>query len=413
MRSRRSFQFIAFAAATVLIIAAGTVFYFLVLRPPEPIGPGQKSLADGDPVRIGVSLGRDGKYRGPSRMQQRAYELWRDEVNAHGGLLGHPVEFDFRDDQGSPARAMEIYRTFVDRRTVGLVFGPYSSELTSAVAPVADKAGYPMLAAGASADQIWHNGYHNIFGMWTPASRYVYGMLEMAAENGLGTVAILHAGDAFSMNVADGARNWAPYLGLTAVADAELPKDASELPSLVRQIGEKSPDLLVVAGHFNEAVAVRRTLSKGRWMPRAFFATVGPALPGWLDAMGADANCAFATSIWEPHEAITYPRSWQFTTAFRERYGGADPSYHAATAYAAGQILEAAVERAQSLDRESIRAALFDLDTYSVIGRYGVDHTGMQVKRLEMIVQWREGRKEIVWPDEIKSRDAAFGEDCR
>lgn len=365
-----------------------------------------------EPVLIGVSLGPTGKYRGPSEMQRRAYELWRDEVNARGGLLGRPIVLEFRDDDGDASQATEIYRQFTGREPVDLVFGPYSSELTSAVAPVVEEAGYPMLAAGASADAIWQNGYSNVFGMWTPASRYVYGMLELAADSDLKTVAFLHADDAFSENVAAGARKWAPYLGLKAVADIRFAKGTSDLTAPIRQVRDAGAELLVVAGHFNEAVNARRALAGEGWMPRAFFATVGPALPAWLETMGSDADCAFATSIWEPHEAVTYPRSQQFTKDFRQRYGGTDPSYHAATAYAAGQILEAAVARAQSLDRERIRAALSELDTYSVIGRYGVDHTGMQVKRLEMIVQWRQGQKEIVWPEEIKSRDAIFGNDC-
>lgn len=385
----------------------GTVLALLAIT----LLPGTVALAD-HAVRIGVSLGPNGKYQGPSRMQRRAYELWRDEVNARGGLLGHRIQFDFRDDQGSPLQAVEIYRTFVDDQSVDLVFGPYSSELTAAIAPIVDRAGYPTLAAGASADQIWKNGYTNVFGMWTPASRYAYGMMELALENDFEAVAILHADDAFSENVAAGAEQWARHLTLNVAENIKFEKGTMDLTGPVRKARKANPDLLVVAGHFNEAVDARRALSKEEWKPKAFFATVGPALPAWLDAMGTDADCAFATSIWEPHEAVTYPRSKKFTAAFQRRNKGIAPSYHAATAYAAGQILEAAVNRAQSLDRDLLRTALFELDTYSVIGRYGVDHTGMQVKRLEMIVQWRQGQKEIVWPEEIKSRDAAFGESC-
>ncbi len=56
-----------------------------------------------------------------------------------------------------------------------------------------------------------------------------------------------------------------------------------------------------------------------------------------------------------------------------------------------------------------MRDALFGLDDYSVIGRFAVDHTGMQVKRLEMIIQWQRGRKEIVWPGAVRSARPVFG----
>jgi branched-chain amino acid transport system substrate-binding protein len=164
---------------------------------------------------------------------------------------------------------------------------------------------------------------------------------------------------------------------------------------------------VLVAGHFDEAVNARRAAARLGWTPRAFFATVGPALPAWKTQMGDLADGAFATSIWEPHDAIAYPRSREFTRAFRGRYG-IDPSYHAATAYAAGQILEAAATVAKTLERDAVRAALFGLDSQSVIGRFAVDHTGMQAKRLELILQWQRGRKEIIWPAAVRSAAPIF-----
>ncbi len=384
MKYRQGFAFLA----TVLLLAA-------------------PALA-AEPVRIGVSLGPSGKYKIPSEMQRRAYELWRDEVNGRGGLLGRPVEFVFRDDQGDAAQAVGIYREFTGGAPVDLVFGPYSSALTAAVAPVVEGAGYPMLAAGASADKIWQQGYKNVFGMWTPASRYSQGMLRLALMEGLHRVAILHADDEFSEAIAAGTLKWAPYLDLEVVGDYRFAKGTPDLTGYIRQARDNGADLVVVAGHRNEAVAARKALAAVGWTPRAFFATVGPALPSWRADMGELADGAFATSIWEPHGSVTYPGSQGFAAAFQDKYE-TDPSYHAATAYAAGQILEAAVAQAQSLERDNIRAALFDLDQDSVIGRYAVDHTGMQVKRLEMIVQWQNGRKEIVWPDDIRSAKPAFG----
>ena len=96
-----------------------------------------------DSVRIGFSLGLSGQYRQPAAMQKRAFELWRDEVNARGGILGQTVELVIRDDEGDPALAEAIYREFVTAGSVDQIFAPYSSRLTGAVAPIADAAGFP------------------------------------------------------------------------------------------------------------------------------------------------------------------------------------------------------------------------------------------------------------------------------
>ena len=361
--------------------------------------------AAANPIRIGISLGLTGKYERPARMQQQAYIQWRDELNASGGLFGRPIEMSIRDDRSNPEIAVDIYRGFVQGGQQDLIIGPYSSGITAAVAPIADGAGVPMLAAGAAADSIWKQGYGNVFGMWTPASRYALGILQLAYREGLRSVAILHADDAFSKSIAAGARRWAPYLNLNLIADIEIRKGWGDIAEPVERVRDAAADLVIVAGHFDDAVQAQVAFGTSGWLPQAFFATVGPALPAWRSATGAVGELAFATSIWEPQ--VAYPGAREFAEAFQKRYG-VEPSYHAATAYAAGKILEAAAGLAGSLDRDGMRAALLALDTSTVIGRYTVDRTGMQTKRVPLIVQWQYGRKEIVWPDRYRTRPPIF-----
>ncbi len=133
-----------------------------------------------EPIRIGVSLGLRASMSSRPTCSCAPMSFWRDDVNGRGGLLGRPVELIIHDDGSDSVKAREIYRDFVSNGSVDHVFGPYSSEITAAVASEVDAAGFPMLAAGASADYIWRQGYENIFGMWTPASRYTQGMLRLA-----------------------------------------------------------------------------------------------------------------------------------------------------------------------------------------------------------------------------------------
>ena len=120
-------------------------------------------------LRIGVSLGLTGGYAEPAEMQKMAYRLWEKEINEDGGILGRNVEIIIEDDKSRVERAQKIYRDLILKSKVDLVFGPYSSQITKAVAPIVNEQQYPMLAAGASADSIWQQGYKNVFGMWIPA----------------------------------------------------------------------------------------------------------------------------------------------------------------------------------------------------------------------------------------------------
>ena len=359
-------------------------------------------------LRIGVSLGLSGQYKGPAAMHKRAYELWHDEVNGRGGIAGRPIALTIIDDQSDRSRAESIYRQFFSQGSVDFVFGPYSSDLTSAVAPLAEAEGQPMLAPGAAADDIWQKGYRNLFAMLTPASRYTHGMLRLAHGAGLTTVAVLAANDAFASNIAQGTLKWAPYLKLKVVSHARFTKGERDLAVPLREGRAAGAELLIVAGFKDDAINARRGAIDLGWSPPAFFATVGPALPEWITDMGDAGEHVFSTSIWEPADSLAFPGARDFARRFKERFE-VTPSYHAATAYAAGQILEAAISTAGSFDRDQVRTALTELDTYSVLGRFAVDQTGMQIKRFEMIVQWQHGRKEIVWPEDLRTALPVMG----
>lgn len=370
------------------------------------IGPA-KSLAASKPIRIGVSLGLSGQYSLPAGMQKRAFELWRDKVNGAGGILGRQVELVVEDDGSDADSARAIYRRFVDSRSFDVFLAPYSSDLTSAVAPIIEAAGVPMVAPGAAADDVYRRGYRNVFGILTPASRYTQGMLRLAYEAGLTSLALLAAQDSFSRDIAEGARKWAPFLRLKIVIDEPLDR-TDGLDETVRRAREAGVELVVVAGYMDEALSVRRAVARQGWSPRAFFATIGPALPEWPDKAGALADLTFASSIWEPNDSFAYPRSRAFVADFRARFG-IDPSYQAAAAFAAGEVLAAAISQAGRTDPVPLRESLSNLDLYTILGRFAVDRTGIQIKRLDMVIQWQDGRKEIVWPAEIRSARPRFG----
>lgn len=358
-----------------------------------------------EPFRIGVSLGLTGIYAEPAKMQKMAYQLWEMEINKKGGFFGRKVDLIIVDDKSNFKKAQEIYRALILKSKVDLAFGPYSSEITKAIAPIVDEHLYPMLAPGAAADSIWQQGYKNVFGMWIPASRYSTGILELALLNDLKTVAIVHADDEFSTEVARGAKRWVPFCDLNLVLFEEFKKGTRDLSPLAQKVREARAELLIVGGHFNESVDMRRALKQIDWYPKAFFATVGPAMQKYQKTMGTDTELAFATSIWEPQ--VPFPHSKEFAALFRSTYHQ-EPSYHAATAYAAGQILEAAIELAGSLKLDIIRQAMFDLDYTSIIGRYAVDRTGLQIKCFPLIIQWQKGKKKIVWPEEIRTATPIF-----
>jgi len=361
----------------------------------------------GESIRIGLTLGITGKYSEMSDKQMKGFKLWESDVNKRGGLLGKKVRVIIYDDKSDPLTAKSLYEHLILNDKVDLVFGPYSSEITEAVLPITEKHGYPLLVSGASADRLWQKGYKYVFGVYSLASKYSVGFLELLVKNDLQDVAIVYADDSFSLDIANGTKKWAERFGLKVVLFEGFKEGTENLDTVAKKAMASKAKVLIVCGHFNESVKIRKSIKKINWQPKAYFASVGPAMPAFQANLKSDANYAFSSSQWEHSEETTILGSNEFYHAYTHTYNET-PSYHAATAYASGQILEAAIKNARSIERKKLRAVLLSLDTITIMGRYGVDKKGMQIKHISVIVQWQNGEKKIVWPEGLKTANPIF-----
>jgi len=364
--------------------------------------PARGSDVRGRPLRIGLSLGLTGTYAHDSEMQMLGYRLWADELDPRGGMLGRNVELVVHDDRGDPARARELYEALIERDNVDLLLAPFSSPITFAVAPVAERHGYPLLAAGAASDEIWKQRYRYIFAMIPPASRQTIGFLALLAEARIATLALVHTENVYATALAAGTQKWAPELGIRIVSVQKTAAPSGDFEAAARTAREAGANALLMAGHFDESVAMRRALKRIGWRPSAFLATVGPTLDRYATELAGDEEGVFSTSTWEATSALPMRGSREFIRAFKGRFDRT-PSFIAAQAYAAGQVLEAAIQRSASLDRAVLRDTLARLDHETVIGRFVVDQTGMLTRRNALIIQWRKGQREVVWPPEVRT----------
>lgn len=358
-----------------------------------------------EPVKICLSLGITGRYSEMSDMQMKGFRLWEHNVNKNGGLLGREAKVIIYNDKSDPLTAKSIYEDIILKEKCDFVFGPYSSQITDAVAPITEKYQYPLLTSGASADRLWQKGYRYIFGVYTTASRYTTGFLELITVSNLNNIAIVYADDIVSMDIAEGTIKWAERFGLKIVLKEGFKKGTRDLKYIAQKVRDSSADVLIVCGHLDESLDMKTSLKEIGWQPKVYYATAGPATQDYYNKLGINANYTFSSSHWEPY--IGFPGSREFTDSFIKQYNEM-PSYHAATAYAAGQILETAIKKVKSLDREKIRNTLSTMDTITIIGRYGVNRTGMQIKHFNLIIQWQKGKKEIVWPEELRTAKPVF-----
>ncbi|MFZ0889132.1 MAG: ABC transporter substrate-binding protein, partial [Candidatus Binataceae bacterium] len=137
-------------------------------------------------LTIGLSLSTSGEYAAMGRQAEAALRLFVAEASAAGpiriGGVRYELALDCHDDQSNPARAAEIYRSLCSDRRADLIFGPYSSRLTSAVAPIVEQAGMVMVNHGGASDELYTRNYRLIVGVLTPASDYLVSFARLLAS---------------------------------------------------------------------------------------------------------------------------------------------------------------------------------------------------------------------------------------
>ena len=391
---RRSATLIAAVVATGLSLGAG------------PRAEAQSSL------RIGASLSQTGPYAAPGQNQLRGYRLCLKHTNEKGGVLGRKLELVVEDDQSQPATAARIYEKLITQDRVDAILGPYASPITEAVADVNEKHRMPMVATQGVATSTYKKGRKFVFMVPSAAEVYLEGLIDMAARRGLKTVALIAEDTLFARAVAQGTVELARKKGLEVVSMEAYPKGATDFAALLTKVRTANPDVLAAATYFDDAVAITRQLKELNVNPRMFAVTVGGDLLKFYETLGRNAEFVYGAAQWEP-ELVTlragglipiarqYPGAREFVEAYRKEFPGADFSYHSAGGYGGCQILVEAIKRAGSLDGEKIRDAILKMDLNTVYGGFKVDPDGFQLAHKMVMFQWQDGKKVIVWPDEL------------
>ena len=376
------------------------------------LGTGPRAGAQ-SPLRIGASLSQTGSFAALGQDQLRGYQLCVKHANEKGGVLGRRIELRAEDDQSNAATAVAIYERLITRDKVDAILGPYSSPITEAVADVNEKHKMPMVASIAATTSIFKKGRKFIFMVFPPAEVYLEGLVEMAANKGLKTLALINEDTIFPKAMAQGTIELAKKKGLQVVLTEAYPKGTTDFSAILSKVRAANPDVLgALHQSFDDAVAITRQSKALNVNPKMFGVTVGGDLPKFHEVLSRDAEFVYGYLLWDPQLvtlragglipiARQYPGAKEFVESHKKEFPGADLSFRSAAGYAGCQIFLEAVKRAGSLESEKVRDAILKMDLHTVFGAFKVDRDGFQIAHKMLMFQWQDGKKVIVWPEEL------------
>jgi len=324
-----------------------------------------------------------------------------------------PLEYKYYDCESKKEAVTSLLERLITSDKVSFILAPYSSPLTLAGAPVAEKYGILYMDHGGASDKIFTQGFRYVVQTIGPGSRYHTGTLDMLKKRdpAANRLALAYKDDEFARSVMDGAEAHAKKLGYQIVFKRTYPPTVNDLTPLLSDMKASRPDIVLGGGHLADGQLFTQQMADLGINPKALSLIAAVTIPAFQTALKGKAEGVMGPSHWEygvtfsKEKALKAKQTWigpsqdEFVKLFKGAIGkDLMPEYHAAEAAAAVLSLVLAVEKANSLDPDKVRAAMGALKFTSFYGPWAIDKTGKQVGHDMVDAQWQKGKLAIVWP---------------
>jgi len=379
-------------------------------------------LAADETLTIGFTVSQTGKLNNDSVAQMRGFELWRDEVNAAGGIKAggkqYKVNFVSYDDESQNTRVQQLYTRIIVQDKAQFLFSPYSSGLVATAAIISEQYGKIMLTTGGAEEKTYKLGNKNLFQVYSPADQYLAGALAALKERDpQAKIAFVYKDDPFSKAVAVATRDLAKQDGLPLALDESYSPETTDFGPIINKVISAKATALLGGGHYPDGATMARQLHDQKAGLRWVTLLVAPDSPKFVE-LGDAAVGISVPSQWEPQ--VTYkpdfgPTAAAFTKTFTDKFK-IEPGYHAAGGYAAGLLLQRAIEQAGSIEQAKVADVLNKIDVTTMFGRTKFSTNpkehGLQLGHQMVLAQWQKKGgtlvKEVIWPKEAKTAEILY-----
>jgi branched-chain amino acid transport system substrate-binding protein len=374
---------------------------------------------------VGTSMALSGPLAGGGRQSQLALQLWAEDVNARGGLLGRKVEVVSYDDQASPALTPGIFSKLVDLDKVDLLVAPYGTVPAAAVMPFAKER--RLLLIGQIGYQINSKAKHDMWfnnSPWSDAESWVGGYFRLGQSVGVKKVAFLASDQEFAQNILGGAKKLAKDAGLETVYEQTYPPTTVDFSSMIRAIRSTAPDMVFVASYPADSTGIIRAVNEigiGSSVKLFGGGMVGLQYASVMQSLGSQLNGVVNYHTYVPEKTMSFPGIREFLERYAKRAAEVNVEtlgyYVAPFTYASGQILEEAVKATKSLNHQVLADYLRKNEVKTVVGPIKWGSDGEWAEPRVVMIQFRdikdgdlqqfrqEGKQVIVEPERFRTGD--------
>ncbi len=382
------------------------------------------------PIKIGFSMTLTGGLAPAGKAALIAMEIWRDDVNAKGGLLGRPVQLVYYDDATQPAKVPGIYTKLLEVDKVDLVVSSYGTNLIAPAMPIImrKKLAFPALFGLGVNEEFKYDRYFQIMPAGpSPKTDWSKGFFDLAMEQNPKpkTVAIVAADAEFALNAAAGARTNAQKLKLQIVYDKTYPPPTTDFTPIVRAIQATNPDIVYVGSYPPDSVGMVKAANEVGLKAKMFGGgMVGLQYAAIQKNLGPMLNGIVNYDFWVPERTLQFPGIEAFLAKYQKvaKDKGVDPLGHYLPpwAYAYLEVLGQSVQATKSLDQAKLAAYMHESTFDTVVGKVKFGKNGEWAQTRTLQVQFRDvtpdnleqfsgpGKRVVLYPKEWKSGNIVY-----
>jgi branched-chain amino acid transport system substrate-binding protein len=362
-----------------------------------------------DSLRIGYSIARTGMFAVATPVQQQAYDLWRDQVNAAGGLsIGgkakRKIEFVSYDDQSEPAKAAQIYEKLISNDKVDLLLAPWGTATHIGIAPIVERHKFPLVGATASSTLIRELGLKYMWFTEKMPDDYGNDLPKLLGAVGMKRIAII----AMQLPLALETKKFlVPALqkaGMEIVFNQEYPPDIKDMTGLLTSVKSAAPDAVIGLSYPADSILYITTAREIGLQAKFQFLEIGPTEPFFITKFGENLDGIVTLGHWSPDQKA-WPKARPFFDAYKAKFNEAPDYLDSVSSYVSAEILQQAVEKV-GLDRAKLREAIATGTFDTINGPVRFDGP-TNVGTPNGYVQIQKGVAQLVWPDQVKTADFA------
>jgi len=367
---------------------------------------GVSSSMAADSVKVGIVLPLTGAQAKFGEVEKLSFDLALEEINAAGGINGKKLELLIEDDTGRPEVGRSVVEKLITKDKVVMLGGGYSSSVTYAVAGVCQQQAMPFLVNTGSADKITTSGWDWIYRLNPPASHYADAVESLlVATIKPKTVAILYENSLFGTSGAKAFEKTCNKLGIKVLLKEGYEHGGIDYKPVLTQIKRLNPDIIYMVSYIMDASLLMKQSREMKLTPKMFIGgAAGFTLPEFVENAGKASDKVISATLW--HQVLPFPGAMDYYKKFLAKYNR-DTEYHGAEAYAACYVIADVLKRAKSFSNTDVKKALSETDMMTVFGQVKFGTWGKmlnQNKADTYVVQWIDGKLEMVWPEKASTK---------